>query len=464
MLDRILTILLIPAMIFLALPSMEGNSTHQTSSTSQLSRSVEGALGAILLGTKSTDNIDFTFTRSAPDSVQPNASFTITDSIVAKVDLGVAAIVPVVTPGFTRVSGDERVFNINVNAGDKIDLVYVLKAPNEEGDYTLTSNAAAKAGTSDSIRSSMDLSIKVSSQAAPPTTPPPTTPPPTTPENKPPVAFFSFTPQTARVGTTITFDGSGSTDVDGMVADYAWDFGDGGNSQGLAIVTHQYAKAGTYQVSLIVKDDKGASSNPVTLSVTVSTPPPATIFGLPVSTVLIGVGVVIGLVVIYFLIQEFGGSGQSPTAVTMSDSLTASVQEDVHQFLLSTGLPVSGVSEIKVMESIDDLNHARWALDLSNQSLILFYSGDKDFMIKKYEEISMDESSKLDLSQLGTSSLFEFVSEHIAPGDTVLSLTWNTLAGKSFQSSAVVGPDGKVKFDTLMSLVPLAVTETPPTN
>ncbi|MBI1730295.1 PKD domain-containing protein [Candidatus Acetothermia bacterium] len=439
---------------------------HQTSSTSQLSRSAKGLLGAILLGTKSADNIDFTFTRSAPDSVQPNASFTVTDSLVAKVDLGVAAIVPVVTPGFTRVSGDERAFKVNVSAGDKIDLVYVLKAPNEEGDYTLTSNAAAKAGTSDSVRSSVDISITVSTQAAPPTTPPPTTPPPTTPppttpENKPPVASFSFSPQTPRVGNTITFDGSGSSDADGTVADYSWDFGDGGNSQGQAIVTHQYAKAGTYQVSLIVKDDKGASSDSVKLSVSVSTPP-STIFGLPASTVLIGVGVVVGLVAIYFLIQEFGGSGQSISALTMSDSLAGTVQADVHQFLLSTGLPVSSVSDIKVTESIDDLNHARWALDLSNQSLIVFYSGDKDFMVKQYRELSMDESTKIDLSQLGTSSLFEFVSEHIARGDTVLSLTWNTVAGKSFQSLAVVGPDGKVKFDTLMSLISLAVTETPP--
>lgn len=65
---------------------------------------------------------------------------------------------------------------------------------------------------------------------------------------------------------------SGSTDSDGTITGYAWNFGDSTNGTG-ATPSHTYAAAGTYQVTLTVTDDDGATGT-VTHPVTVSSPPP----------------------------------------------------------------------------------------------------------------------------------------------------------------------------------------------
>jgi PKD repeat protein len=62
-----------------------------------------------------------------------------------------------------------------------------------------------------------------------------------------------------QAGLPIAFDGSGSSDVDGGIVSYEWDFGDGASGSG-ASVEHVYAQPGSYVVSLCVVDDDGVSS------------------------------------------------------------------------------------------------------------------------------------------------------------------------------------------------------------
>jgi hypothetical protein len=66
-------------------------------------------------------------------------------------------------------------------------------------------------------------------------------------------------PYTSTLGTAITFSSTGSTDGDGTIASYAWNFGDGSTSTS-ANPSHTYAAIGTYTATLTVTDDDGATA------------------------------------------------------------------------------------------------------------------------------------------------------------------------------------------------------------
>lgn len=75
------------------------------------------------------------------------------------------------------------------------------------------------------------------------------------PTNTPPVAAFT---ESCTAGVC-TFDGTGSTDPDGTIASYTWDFGNGQTGSGQK-AEHTWTEDGTYPVTLTVADDRGATS------------------------------------------------------------------------------------------------------------------------------------------------------------------------------------------------------------
>ncbi|AUZ88736.1 cell surface protein [Arthrobacter agilis] len=66
--------------------------------------------------------------------------------------------------------------------------------------------------------------------------------------------------QATQAGLSVGFDASGSTDADGSIASYSWDFGDGATAEGAA-ATHLFGRDGTYPVTLVVVDDRGGRTS-----------------------------------------------------------------------------------------------------------------------------------------------------------------------------------------------------------
>ncbi len=92
------------------------------------------------------------------------------------------------------------------------------------------------------------------------------TPPP--PGNVVPTASFTY----SCTLLDCTFDGTGSSDSDGSIASYSWNFG-----ASTAIASNTYAATGSYTATLTVTDNEGAASSS-SQTVTVDdgvTPPPA---------------------------------------------------------------------------------------------------------------------------------------------------------------------------------------------
>ena len=95
-----------------------------------------------------------------------------------------------------------------------------------------------------------------------------TTPPITT--NQSPTASFTATPTSGTAPLAVSFDASSSSDSDGSIISYAWDFKDGNTGNGQTI-NHTFSSTGSYNVMLTVIDNEGATDS-VTKTITVTDP------------------------------------------------------------------------------------------------------------------------------------------------------------------------------------------------
>lgn len=96
-----------------------------------------------------------------------------------------------------------------------------------------------------------------------------------TPINASPISVAKSDKTTGQTPLVVTFDGRNSTDSDGTIVKYSWNFGDG-NISDLAYVQNTYTTAGTYNATLTVEDDMGATSQSnvvITVTEPVNNPP-----------------------------------------------------------------------------------------------------------------------------------------------------------------------------------------------
>jgi hypothetical protein len=91
-------------------------------------------------------------------------------------------------------------------------------------------------------------------------------------ENQPPNASFTWTPSSVKANQTIYLDASTSSDPDGSITKYEWDWNNDGtyvDSKTTPIVTHSWLQAGSYPVTLRVTDNNG-DTNTKTITVNVA--------------------------------------------------------------------------------------------------------------------------------------------------------------------------------------------------
>jgi YD repeat-containing protein len=100
-------------------------------------------------------------------------------------------------------------------------------------------------------------------------------------QNRAPTASFTATPSTTLTGVAISFGAAASSDPDGAVTKYEWDFDANGSyevdSGTTATTSHAFAAAGVVTVGLRVTDDSGATAT-TTGTVTIQNSPPTAAF------------------------------------------------------------------------------------------------------------------------------------------------------------------------------------------
>ena len=104
--------------------------------------------------------------------------------------------------------------------------------------------------------------------------------------NRAPAASISASPRFGLTPLVVAFDGQNSSDPDGSVLTFDWDFGDGTAHGTSAMVSHIYSNAGLYTARLTVRDPQGLTGSATTTIdagnrapvVTITSPLPSTRF------------------------------------------------------------------------------------------------------------------------------------------------------------------------------------------
>ena len=193
--------------------------------------------------------------QSGVATLEARSGTEVSNTVDVRVGTELQNIVVVATPATLPAAGGETVIKATALGDDAEPLVNVpivfsttagslqsggavvrTDAAGEATDRLTTTAAATVTATSGSTSGQASVSLAAA--------------------NVPPVANFTFSPASPVVGELIFFNASTSTDSDGSIVSYEWDFGNGETGSGREI-TFIYNVAQTYVVTLTVRDDDG---------------------------------------------------------------------------------------------------------------------------------------------------------------------------------------------------------------
>lgn len=191
----------------------------------------------------------------------------------------------------------------------------------------------------------------------------------TTPQNRAPTACFAYSPPSPTVGQAVTFDAACSTDPDGRIVRYEWDFdGDGRvDTQGVR-VSFAFPQARAYSVTLRVTDDQNLSATQTqTVQVgTVSTPPPASLPPLPYG---VGGFFIVGTDQLYISVQgALGWSGDHPYQISLETNgaiLGATLQTQTNAAPQAVPTISAGQSQLTLAGTVRSNGRVTYAIRLA---------------------------------------------------------------------------------------------------
>ncbi len=140
----------------------------------------------------------------------------------------------------------------------------------------------------------------------------------------PPVPQFTWTPAIVFAGETVFFDGSTSSDPDGVIVAHVWQLGEGASQTGIGVL-HTYSSPGVYQVSLSVTDDSG-----------VTVVKPVAVWVHPILALTASSNATQGLAPVGLSFSTQVSGGQSPYTFSwdFGDGLTSARPNPIHNYTI----------------------------------------------------------------------------------------------------------------------------------